>query len=159
MASSSERTYIVRSGTSATVTTAVALVAATAKTVISVLGTANDTLGLRRVRVSFNSVTATDAPAIVEWGIISTLGTVTSFTPVQTAGRVLASSASAGYNATVEPTYVRILDGTYVPVQQGLFETWLPLGDEYAADPAQGFAIRVTSPAAASCLPSLLYSE
>lgn len=159
MAASSERTYIARSGTSATNTTAVALVAATAKTVISVLGSANDTLGLRRVRVSFNSVTATDAPAVVEVGIISTLGTVTSFTPVQMTGRALASSASAGYNATVEPTYQRVGDATYVPVQQGLFEWWYPLGDEALADVSQGFAIRVTAPAAGSCLASILYAE
>lgn len=159
MASSSERTYVARSGTSGTNTTAVALVAATAKTVVAVLGTANDTLGLRRVRLSFNSVTATDAPAVVEVGIISAIGTLTAFTPVQAAGRALASSASAGYNSTVEPTYVRILDSLYVPVQNGLYEAWLPLGDEYSADVSQGFAIRVTSPAAGSCLPSLLYSE
>lgn len=159
MASSSERTYVARSGTSATNTTTVALVAATAKTVVACLGTANDTLGLRRVKVSFNSVTSTEAPAIVEIGIISAIGTVTSFTPAQVAGRALASSASAGYNATVEPTYVRIIDACYVPVQQGLFEQWYPLGDEASADVSQGFAIRITSPAAASCLASILYSE
>lgn len=159
MASSPERVYVVRSGSSATNTTAVALVAATAKTVLSVLGTANDTLGLKRVRVSFNSVTATDAPAIVEIGITSTLGTVTSFTPVQHTGRVLASSASAGYNATVEPTYQRIIDSFYVPVQQGLFEYWLPLGDEMQADISQGFGLRITSPTAQSCLASLMFAE
>lgn len=159
MASSPERIYAVRSGTSATNTTVVALSAATVKTVLSVLGTANDTIGLKRVRVSFTSVTATDAPAIVEVGITSTLGTVTSFTPVQHSGRVLASSCSAGYNATVEPTYQRIIDSFYVPVQQGLFEYWLPLGEEMQADVSQGFGIRVTSPTAQNCLASLLYAE
>jgi hypothetical protein len=159
MASSPERLYVARSGTSATNTTAVALVAATAKTVLSVLGTANDTIGLKRVRVSFNSVTATDAPATVEVGIISTLGTVTSFTPVQNTGRVLASSASAGYNATVEPTYQRVIDAMYVPLQQGLFEWWYPLGDEMQADVSQGFGLRITAPVTASVLASILYAE
>jgi hypothetical protein len=134
MASSPERTYVVRSGSSATNTTAVSLTAATAKSVIAVLGGASDTLGLRRVKVSFPSVTATDAPATVELGIITAL-------------------------ATVEPTYTRIVDSVYVPVQQGLVEWWYPLGDELQADPSQGFALRVTSPSATSCLASLLYSE
>jgi hypothetical protein len=159
MASSPERTYVVRSGSSATNTTAVSLTAATAKSVIAVLGGASDTLGLRRVKVSFPSVTATDAPATVEVGIITALGTTTAFTPVQHSGRILASSATAGYNATVEPTYTRIVDSVYVPVQQGLVEWWYPLGDELQADPSQGFGLRVTSPSATSCLASLLYSE
>lgn len=159
MAATSERTYVARSGTSATNTTTVAVAAATAKTVVAVLGSSADTLGLRRVRVSFNSVTSTDAPAVVEVGIISAIGTVTSFTPVQVAGRSLASSASAGYNATVEPTYQRIIDSFYAPVQQGLFEFWYPLGDEVSADVSQGFAIRVTAPAAGNCLASILYAE
>lgn len=159
MASSSERTYVARSGTSATNTTTVSLAAATAKTVVACLGSSTDSLGLRRVKVSFNSVTATDAPAIVEIGIISALGTMTSFTPAQVVGQSVASSATAGYNATVEPTYVRIVDACYVPVQQGLFEQWYPLGEEISAAASQGFAIRITSPAAASCLASILYSE
>lgn len=159
MAATSERTYSVRSGTSATNTTAVALSAATAKTTVAVLGSANDTLALRRVTVSFSSVTSTDVPATVEIGIITAIGTVTAFTPVQVTGRVLASSASAGYNATVEPTYNRILNSFYVPVQQGLFETWWPLGDEALADVSQGFGIRITSPSAVNALCSILYAE
>ena len=62
MASTSERIYVVRSGTSATNSTAVSLTAATAKTVVAVLGSANDTISLKRFRVSFPSVTATDDP-------------------------------------------------------------------------------------------------
>lgn len=159
MASSSERTYVARSGTSATNTTAVSLAAATAKTVVACLGSANDTLALRNVTVSFNSVTATDAPAIIELGIISALGTMTSFTPVQATGPALASSATAGYNATAEPTYVRIIKSFYVPVQQGLIDLWMPLGEEWIATASQGFGMRITAPAAGSCLPDLLYSE
>lgn len=158
MASSPERLYVVRSGTSATNSTPVS-VGTTAKTVLSILGTANDTLGLKRVVVSFPSVTATDAPATVELGIISTLGTVTAFTPVQHNGRILASSASAGYNATVEPTYQRVLDTRYVPLQQGVVEWWLPLGEEIQADVSQGFGLRVTAPVTVNCYASLLYAE
>lgn len=160
MASSSERIYVVRSGASVTGSTAVALVAATAKSVISVLGSSTDTIGLKRVRVSFASVTATDVPALVEVGIITAIGTVgTAFTPVQTVGSSLASSCSAGYNNSAEPTYNRVFEALYVPVNNGVYECYYPLGEEPQCDPSQGFAIRVTAPQAQSCFASLYYSE
>jgi hypothetical protein len=160
MASTNERIYVVRSGTSATNSTAVALVAATVKTVIAVLGSATDTISLKRVRVSFASVTATDVPALVEVGIISTLGTVgTSFTPVEVVGSTLVSSSTAGYNHSAEPTYNRIFESSYVPVYNGLYDIFFPLGEEPACDPSQGFGVRVTAPQAQSCYASLWYSE
>lgn len=159
MASTSGRLYVVRSGSSATNSTAVSLAAATAKTVVGVLGTANDTIALKRVRISFPSVTATDVPALVEVGIITAAGTSTAFTPVQMSGSTLASSASAGYNHTVEPTYNRIFESTYVPVNNGLMEWWYPLGEEPQCDASQGLAIRITSPSATTVYASLLYSE
>lgn len=159
MARNSERLYVVRSGTSATNTTAVSLSAATAKSVVAVLGASTDTLALVRFRVSFNSVTATDVPALIEVGVITALGTVTSFTPSQVTGSPVASTATAGYNATVEPTFSRIIDSFYAPVNNGHFTDWTPLGEEVLAAVSQGFAIRVTSPSAVSCLASILYAE
>jgi hypothetical protein len=158
LSSNSSRLYVVRSGTSATNSTAVS-VTTSVKTVLSVLGTAATTIALKRVRVSFPSVTASEAAATVEVGIISALGTVTAFTPVQITGRPVASAASAGYNASVEPTYVSIFETTYCPVQNGVFEWWYPLGEEPNASVSQGFALRVTAPATMNCYASLLYGE
>jgi len=157
--STGERLYMVRSGSSATNSTAVSLTAATTKTVLSVLGTAGTTISLKRVRVSFASVTASDVPALVEIGITTTLGTVTAFTPVETCGSTLASACSAGYNATAEPTYNRIFESTYVPVNNGFVEWWYPLGEEPQCDPSQGLALRITAPQAQSCYASLLFAE
>ena len=159
MASNNERLYVVRSGTSATNSTAVATVAATAKTVVSVLGAATDTLALKRIRISFASVTATDVPALVEVGITTAAGAGTAFTPVQMTGSPLASSAAALYNHSGEPTYTRILESTHVPVNNGVMEWWYPLGEEPLAAISQGFGIRVTSPQAQSVFASILYSE
>lgn len=157
--SRNERLYVARPGTSATNSTAVATSAATTKTIVGVIGSAADTIALKRVRVSFASVTATDVPALVELGIITALGTSTAFTPVQHTGSPAASSCTAGYNHTVEPTYNRILEATHVPVNNGVFEWWYPLGDEPLCAVSQGFALRVTSPQAQSVFASLLYSE
>lgn len=159
MARTSERLYVVRSGTSATNTTPVALAAGTAKTVVGVLGAATDTLSMVRLEVSFDGITATAVPAVVELGIITALGTTTAFTPVQSTGSPANSTASAGYNATVEPTYSRILWSRYVPVTMGLLLEWIPLGEEPLAAVSQGFAVRVTAPAAVNCLASITYAE
>jgi hypothetical protein len=126
---------------------------------VAVLGASSDTIGLCRVKVSFSSATSTDAPAIVEVGVITAIGTVTSFTPVQNSGPSQASSASAGYNATVEPTYTRVIDPFYVPVFNGTYAEWFPLGFEPVVAASQGFAVRVTSPAAVTCLASILFAE
>jgi hypothetical protein len=160
MASTSERIYVVRSGASGITSTPVALVAATAKTVVGVFGTAGTTLGLKRLRVSFASVTATDVPALVEVGFTTAAGTVgTAFTPVEVVGSTVASSCAAGYNYSAEPTYTRIFEALYVPVNNGVYECYYPLGEEPQADPSQGLAVRVTAPQAQSCYAALYYSE
>src|SRR3982750_773907 len=111
MASTSERIYVVRSGASGITSTPVALVAATAKTVVGCFGTAATTLGLKRIRGSFASVTATDVPATGRVGFTSPTGTVgTAFPPGQTVGSSVGSIASAGYNYSAEPPYVRIFE-------------------------------------------------
>jgi hypothetical protein len=56
VARNSERLYVARSGSSATNSTTVAMVAATAKTVVQVLGSSTDTLSLVRIEVSFAGV-------------------------------------------------------------------------------------------------------
>jgi len=160
MATNSDRVYVVRSGTSATNSTPVALVAATLKTAVVVLGSAADTIALKRWRVSFNSVTATDAPALVELGIITAIGTVgTAFTPVQIVGSTLVSSCTAGYNNSAEPTYLRVFESLYVPVNNGVYDYSYPLGDEPQCDPSQGLGLRITAPQAQSVYASLFYQE
>lgn len=157
---SAERGYVARSGTGATNTTTVALTAATAKSVVGVLGSANDTICVIEFAVSFSSATATDAPATVELCEITALGTMTSFTPAQVFGIPLASSCSAGYNATVEPTISTIHEAHYVPAFNGLLRIQYPLGREpTVAAVSHGFALRVTAPSATNCLAFIKYAE
>jgi hypothetical protein len=160
MATTSLRQYVVRSGAAANTSTSVSLVAATAKTVVGVLGASTNTLSLHRFQVSFPSVTATDIPALVEVGITTAAGTVgTAYTPTQISGSTLASAAAAGYNHSAEPTYNRIFFAGYVPVQNGYLSEWYPLGFEPNCAVSQGFAIRITSPSATTVYASLTYSE
>ncbi len=159
MASTSERLYVVRSGASAVASVSVATVAATAKTIVAVQGSASTSIALKGFVVSFNSVTATDAPTWFEIGIITALGTGTAFTPGQITGHTLASACTAAYNHTVEPTFNRLVRAHYVPVNNGVYEFYYPLGDEPQCDANQGFAMRITSPQAQSVAAQLIYSE
>jgi hypothetical protein len=96
---------------------------------------------------------------LVEVGIITAAGTNTSYTPAQITGSPLASSATAGYNSSAEPTYNRILWSKYVPVFMGTYTEWIPLGEEPLAAISQGFGLRVTAPAIVNCFASLTYAE
>lgn len=153
------RGYVARSGSSATNTAPVALAAATAKTVVAVLGASSDTLNVDEIGVSFDGITSAAVPATVELLEISALGTVTSFTPNQLYGPAQASSASAGYNASVEPTVQAIKAAWFVPVFNGLFVVQYPLGKEPNVAASRGFGLRVTAPAIVNCLPYIYYSE
>lgn len=154
-----DRGYVARSGTSATNTTPVALAAATAKTVVAMLGAASDTLNVDEIGISFDGVTSAAVPAIVELIEISTLGTMTGFTPLQLYGPVQASSATAGYNASGEPTVQAVRAAWYVPVFNGLFVMQYPLGKESEVAASRGFGLRVTAPAVVNCLPYIAFSE
>lgn len=160
MANTSNRTYVVRSGAATNTSVAVALVAATAKTVVGVFGTSGTTIALLRFRVSFASVTATDVPALVEIGITTAAGTVgTAYTPAQITGSTLASACAAGYNYSGEPTYNRIIESLYVPVNNGVYDYSYSLGYEPQCDVSQGLAIRITAPQAQNVHANLFYVE
>jgi hypothetical protein len=153
------RGYVARSGTSATNVTPVALAAGVAKTVVAMLGASSDTLNVDEIGISFDGVAPAAVPAIVELLEISALGTVTSFTPVQLYGPTQPSSASAGYNASAEPTVVASRVPWYVPVFNGLFVVQYPLGKEPVVAASRGFGLRVTAPAIVNCLPYINFSE
>jgi hypothetical protein len=153
------RGYVARSGSSGTATTPVPLVAATAKTVVAVLGASSDTLNVDEIGISFDGVTSSAVPAIVELVEVSTLGTSTSYTPQQVYGPAQASSASAAYNASVDGTVQAIKASWYVPVFNGLLIVQYPLGKEAQVAASRGFGLRVTAPAVVNCLPYIFFSE
>lgn len=135
---------------------AIALTASTAKSVLGVKGHANSGTLLRKVRGSFNSVTAADQPVLVEimactWATNSPGTNSSSVTPVQTVGRVIAAGFTAGKTWTTEPTALTQIDDFYCP-PNGTFLYDFPLGDELDADLANGFVVRCTPGASATSL-------
>lgn len=131
---------------------AIALSAATAKSILGAKAHANSGLQLKEFEVAFDGVTASAVPALVEIGYC-TFGTngpgtnSTSVTPLQSYGRVLAAGFSAGKTWTAEPTTITVLKEFLLPADKGIIAYQWPLGREPDCALGEGFVIRCTAPA------------
>jgi hypothetical protein len=132
---------------------AVALSAATAKTILAVLAPAQFGVDLKKFRVGFDGVTASAVPVLVELcsltaasnstpGTGNTTGTVT-----QAYGRSITAGFTGFYNSTSEPTVLTALDSWLLSPAGGLVIYDFPLGDTPDSAVSQGFALRCTAPA------------
>jgi hypothetical protein len=99
-----------KAGYTAEVGAAVALAAATAKTVLSVIAPAQFGVDLLKYRIGFDGVTASAVPVVVELVTWTTDGTGTSGTVVQVYGRSITAGFTTKYNYTVEPTTPTLVD-------------------------------------------------
>jgi hypothetical protein len=134
---------------------AIALTAATAKTILGAKAHANSGLVLKKVKVGFDGVSPTAVPVLVEvcyctWATNSPGTNSTSVTPAQKNGRVLTAGFTMGktWTAGNEPTVLTVLDEILLPAFMGSAMYDIPLGDEYDCALGEGFAIRLTAPAA-----------
>lgn len=144
---------------------AVALSAATAKTVVGVKAHANSGLLLLGYRVAFDGVTASAIPALVEigyctWGANSPGTNSTSTTPRQRLGRVLTVGFTSGKTWTAEPTTITVSGEIPLLTPNGgtiIYD--YPLGTELDSALAEGFVMRVTAPATVNVRAGLIVSR
>ena len=134
-------------------TTATALVAATAKTLVSLISGANRVPLLTEFGIGFDGVTASAVPVLVEVGFSTqaTAGTPgTSPTPTLIRGKGAAQSTAA-VDYTAEPTAITPHKHWLVTPNGGLLVIQSPLGREAEADPSGGTnkaqVLRATAPA------------
>lgn len=132
---------------------AVALVAATAKTVLGVKAHANSGLVITGFEISFDGVSASAVPVLVElcyatWATNSPGTNSTSTTPRQSAGRVMTAGFTSGKTWTAEPTVLTVLRDRLIRPDGSLLIYDFPLGKEFDCALAEGFAFRCTAPAA-----------
>lgn len=134
---------------------AVALSAATAKSILGVKAHANSGLQVKGFMVAFDGVTASAVPVLVElcYCTFATNSPGTNSTNIaesQLYGRVLAAGFTGGKTWTGgnEPTVVTPLKEFLLAPDKGVIAYQFPLGQEPDCALAEGFVIRCTAPAA-----------
>ena len=130
---------------------AVALVATTAKSVLSVTAPAQFGVDLRKIRLAFDGVTATDKGVLVEIcsSTFATAGTTTAGTVNQVTGRTILAGFTTAYNYTAEPTVLTVIESFLISPYNGTYVYDYPLGDSPDSAVSNGFVIRCTAPTSA----------
>lgn len=132
----------------------VALVAATAKSVLTVIAPAQFGIDLTKLRLGFDGVTASAVPVLVEFcdntlatnstpGTNNTTGTVT-----QVYGRSITAGFTGFYASTTEPTVLTRYDSWTLTPNGGLVIYDWPLGSSHDSAVSAGITLRLTAPAA-----------
>lgn len=126
---------------------AVALAAATAKTVLQLNAAANQRLKIQRIGIFFDGASTTAVPVVVKMLVATTAGTNTALT----LNKLVSSDSetiqtTAGENATAEPTKTTLLDQWFIHPQMGLDLTYA-FGQEKIIVGGGRVAIEITAPA------------
>lgn len=142
-------------GYSAVTTADISLSAATAKSVLGVTAPAQFGCSIQGFKVSFNGVTASAVPALVELcaATFATNGpgtNSTSTTVRQERGRAITAGFTAAQNWTTEPTVLTVIENFLITPNAGSLLYDYPLEREPDNDVSTGFVIRITAPATVS---------
>lgn len=143
---------------------AVALSAATAKTILGAKAHANSGLLLSKFEVGFDGVTASAVPVLVElcyctFGANSPGTNSTSVTVAQKSGRVLTAGFTMGKTWTTEPTTITVLEEFLLTPNGGTILYDVPLGKEPDSALGEGFVIRCNAPASVNVRASIEVSR
>lgn len=146
---------------------AAALAAATAKTLVQVTAGTSDQPVIVEIGISFDGVTSSAVPVLVELvsGTATTTGTSTAQTPKQTRGWPNQTPISTCQQTfTVEPTVQLVNKKWLVTPNGGLFVIQFPLGREptgiiTATTDAKTWSIRATAPATVNAHAYLEFEE
>lgn len=128
----------------------VALSAATAKTVLSVIAPAGKVITIVAFKVDFDGVSASAEPVLVELcrSTQATAGTSSAVTPRRKRGPSAATVGStAAKNYSAEPTVVTLIEDYAVDPNKGLFAIQYPLGREAEEIDTDALLLRLTAPA------------
>jgi hypothetical protein len=131
----------------------IALTAATAKTILNVVNGTNALIRLVEFSVSFDGVTATAEPVVVELcgSTQATAGAPTggTITLTQIRGPVRTAQSTGRRNYTAEPTVLTVWKRWLVSAFGGLLVLQFPLGREpEMITTVAGMCLRCTAPAA-----------
>lgn len=128
------------------------VLASTATTLLGIATPATRRVKIKEIWASFNSVTATDVPGLLEVVRYTSVGTSTTVTPNPVDSLDPASLCTTCFeNCTVEPTGPASLNWTFKlsPIGTTLIYQ-APLGDEFEMKVSDFVGLRVTCPQAES---------
>jgi hypothetical protein len=153
-----------KAGYSAVTGAAVALSAGVAKSILGVRGNAAFGIDLKKFSVSFDGVTATAVPVLVEicYATFATNapGTAsTSVTPTQIYGRSVVHGVTAARTWTTEPTVLTTVRHLLLSPNGGVVLYDWPLGDTPDSAVSEGYVIRCTAPAAVNAYAGLWWER
>lgn len=144
---------------------AVALSAATAKTVLCVIAPSQFGIDLKKLKIGFDGVTASAVPVLCELmtstlisnstpGTGNSTGTVT-----QVYGRSITAGFTGFYASTSEPTVLTTFDSWILTPAGGLVMYDYPLGDTPDTAVSNGIVLRCTAPAAVNVRASFTFER
>lgn len=146
-------------------TAEIALVAATAKTVLQITAAANRKVKVASWGISFDGIVVTEEPVLVELIRSTTAGTGSASPPTGTkldddeAGSI---GYTAAHNFTAEPTMGDIVDAITVH-PQGIYQIWFPESWEVYTSLEAGTAdwlnIRCTAPSAVDVIAKMFCED
>lgn len=144
---------------------AVALAAGTAKTVLCVIAPAQFGIDFKKLHISFDGVTASAVPALIELctstlATNSTPGTNNSTGTVnQIYGRSITAGFTGFYASTTEPTVLTPIWSWLLTPNGGTALYDFPLGDTPDSAVSNGFAIRVNAPGTVNCRATAIFER
>ncbi|MCI0355060.1 MAG: hypothetical protein L0099_08485 [Acidobacteria bacterium] len=149
-----------RSRLSLTTSVEVALVAATAKTVLQLRSPTNQRVSVSEITVSFDGISNTAEPVLIRVLVQTTGGTMTARNPVHLDRDIAtAIQSTGGENASVEPTDSDILITHNIHPQAGVIHQ-VPIPDgEIVLGGADFLGIKITAPAAVNCVAGMRGEE
>jgi hypothetical protein len=151
-----------KAGYSASTGAAVALAAATAKTVLNVIAPASFGVDLTKIRLAFDGVSATAVPVLVElcYSTQAANGTgSTSATVNQIYGRTILAGFTAFYGYATEPTALTVIDSYLVSPYSGTVIYDYPLGTTPDTAVSNGLCLRLTAPAAVNVRATMYFER
>lgn len=143
---------------------AVALSAATAKSILGIKSAADFGVDLKKWRVAFDGVTLSNVEVLCElcYATFATNGPGTNSTSVtvrQGYGRVITPTATAAANWTTEPTALTVIESFLLTPAGGLVLYDYPLGDTPDSAVSEGFVIRCNAPNAVNVRATMWYER
>lgn len=142
----------------------VSLSAASAKHILGVKAGTGSGIDLKKIRVAFDGVTASDKPVLVEVCACSFAsngpGTnSTSVTPVQVYGRLAATGITAAKDWSSAPTVAVTIEEFLLTPNGGLVMYDWPLGDTPDSPLGEGFTIRCTAPESVNVRATMIFER